>query len=262
MKREDQNEEETDKDLGALSIFDKEKRMSYFAHLDELRKRLTWTAIVVFAAAAISWNFVDPILDLLRAPLDLLPDEVKLVSLSPLEAFMAKIKISLLAGVIATLPFVLLQGMMFLAPALKKKERRGLYIATVAGTFLGVTGVVLGYLFIFPIGIQWLAAQATSIGVSTDYRIGDYVSFALFFLAGMGVAMETPLILLGAIRFGVVTQEQLKKNWRIVYLVILISAALLTPDWSPVTMIAVAVPMAALYHLTMLFARFIHKKKQ
>ncbi len=261
MKREDEKEE-TDKDLGALSIFDKEKRMSYFAHLDELRKRLTVTAIVVFVAAAIAWNFVNPILDLLRAPLEALPGDVKFVTLGPLEAFMAKLKISLAAGVIATLPFVLLQVMLFLAPALKKKERRGLYIATIAGTFLGVSGVVLGYLFIYPIGIQWLAAQAASIDVSTDYRIGDYLSFSMFFLAGMGIAMETPLLLLGAIRFGIVTQEQLKKNWRIVYLVILVSAALLTPDWSPVTMIAVAVPMAALYHLTMLFARFTHKKKK
>lgn len=231
--------------------------MSFFDHLDELRKRLIWIAITVVICAAISWVFVGDILQLLQDPL---PPKVELYFGTPMAAFMAKIKLSLYSGVILALPMILFQVLSFLVPALSKKERRIAYMVLASGGILALTGIVSGYIYIFPIGINWLVLQGLDVGINPILMIDTYVSFAALFLMGLGIAAETPLILLAAIRFGLVTREQLKKNWRIVYIVILLAAAIITPDWSPVTMAAVAVPMAVLYHGTLLLAYLIRKK--
>lgn len=237
---------------------DTDKRMSFFDHLDELRKRLTIVAIAVFIGAGIAWSFVGPLLDLLRDPL---PKGIELYFGTPMAAFSAKIKISLVAGIAIASPVIIYQILSFLGPAFNRKEKKVLYPVLAAGLLLAAGGIVAGYLYIFPIGINWLVGQGTDVGLNPILLIDNYVSFASYFLLGLGIAAETPIILLAAIRFGIVSPETLKKNWRVVYIVILLAAAIITPDWSPVTMIAVAGPMVVLYHATLLFARFVKPKE-
>ena len=228
--------------------------MSFFSHMDELRKRLVIVAAGIFVAAGIAWGFMGPILALLQDPL---PKDVELFFGRPLEAFMAKLKISLFTGFVLASPITLYQILAFLNPAMTGKEKRFVYPSLVSGLILAAGGIIGGYLYIFPIGINWLVAQGTDIGLNPILLISEYVTFSAFFLLGLGLAAETPLILLAAIKLGLVSVAQLKKNWRIVYIVILLSAAIITPDWSPVTMVAVAGPMLVLYHFTLIFARFV-----
>jgi sec-independent protein translocase protein TatC len=63
------------------------------------------------------------------------------------------------------------------------------------------------------------------------------------------------LVLLALIKVGLVDPGTLRKQRRVAYVVILLLAALLTPDWSPITMMVLALPMIFLYELALLLAR-------
>src|SRR5439155_3246318 len=55
---------------------------------------------------------------------------------------------------------------------------------------------------------------------------------------------------------GVVSRAQLRSQWRTVYMTITVLAAVITPDWSPITMLLVAAAMVGLYELSLVLARW------
>jgi sec-independent protein translocase protein TatC len=65
------------------------------------------------------------------------------------------------------------------------------------------------------------------------------------------------------VALGVITPQQLRQQWRYAYVLILVFAAVITPDWNPVTMFLVAVPMVILYELSILLARLtVHREEE
>jgi sec-independent protein translocase protein TatC len=84
----------------------------------------------------------------------------------------------------------------------------------------------------------------------------QYVSFVALLLVGVGLSFETPLVVWLVVRLGIITPQRLHKNWRFAVIIILAFAALITPDWNPVTMVLVAAPMFLLYEGSIFFARF------
>ena len=85
----------------------------------------------------------------------------------------------------------------------------------------------------------------------------SYISYALLFLAAVALTFQTPLVVLALVGLGVISRARLRQEWRAVYMTITVVAAVITPDWSPVTMLLVAGAMVALYELSLLLARLI-----
>ncbi|GFP22304.1 sec-independent protein translocase protein TatC, partial [Candidatus Hakubella thermalkaliphila] len=115
-------------------------------------------------------------------------------------------------------------------------------------------GVVFSYFNLLPVAIGWLLNQGQ--GLELTLSVSRYVSFVGWFLLASGVAFELPLVLLALIKVGLVDRRALRKQWQVAYMVILLLAAILTPDWSPITMMVLALPMIVLYELALLLARF------
>ena len=90
---------------------------------------------------------------------------------------------------------------------------------------------------------------------------GEYVSFSGWFMLAFGLSFETPLVIWLLVTLGVMTPEQLQKQWRMAVIIILLFAAVITPDWNPVTMILVAVPMVVLYVLSLALAKLTARRK-
>ena len=115
-------------------------------------------------------------------------------------------------------------------------------------------GIVFGYLVILPVSLRWLLAQA-----GTQFNVlitaNAYISFVLFFLLIVGATFETPLVILTLALLGVVSPQTLRKEWRIAYMIIAGIAVFGTPDWSPVTMLLVAIPMVMLYEFSIVLCR-------
>jgi sec-independent protein translocase protein TatC len=226
------------------------KEMSFIGHLEELRKRII-IVLIVFAVAFIpAYIYHTKILEFITAPLA----NKKLVFLEVTEPFLVNIKLAFFAAAAVAIPVLVYQIVVFIKPALSEKIRKNLSILTVVFLILFAGGVAFSYELMIPVAVKWLLGQGT--GLSQILSVNKYVSFIGWFLIGAGIMFEMPLVLLFLIKADIITVAQLRKQWRVVYIVILLLCAIITPDWSPVTMGILAVPMILLYELALIFARF------
>lgn len=234
-----------------------DRPMTIIEHLEELRMRILLALTGVAIGTVLVFIFSNRILELLLRP----AGTTKLIALTVLEPFLTRLKVSLIMGIGLAMPWILYQTFMFIRPALTREERR---VANVVVVLLGVlfyTGAAFGYRFIVPSATRWLLAQA---GEMIEVRLTalNYVGYITWFLVGVGLAFETPILILSLTWLGIVNPAQLRREWRVAYMTILVLAAMLTPDWSPITMFFVAVPMIFLYELSILLSRWLIRPRR
>lgn len=114
-------------------------------------------------------------------------------------------------------------------------------------------GFIFAYKLLVPVAMKWLLNQGSNL--KANLSVNKYVSFAGWFMIGGDIAFELLLVLLFLIKAGILKIQMLRRQWRIAYIVILLLSAIITPDWSPVTMAVLAVPMILLYELSLLLAK-------
>jgi sec-independent protein translocase protein TatC len=225
------------------------KKMSFIDHLDELRKRLLVVMIVFVVAFFAFYPLHGKILELLKSSFI----NNKLVFLEVMEPFLVNVKISFFCAIITISPLLAYQIAVFIAPALSSKIRKYLAAILILFFILFGAGFFFGYKLLIPSAIRWLLNQGS--GLEATISVNKYISFVGWFLVGAGLAFEIPLVLLFFIKAGILKVATLRKQWRIVYIVILLLSAIITPDWSPVTMAVLAAPMILLYELSLLLAK-------
>jgi sec-independent protein translocase protein TatC len=230
----------------------RDKEMTLFEHLEELRQRLTYSVIGLLVASGVGLVFVDRLLEILLRP----TGSMKLTTLTVLEPFLVKMKIAFLFGFAVSMPWIVYQLFSFVSPALTDTERRRIIPLALLSGLLFAIGVVFGYVFVLPVSTRWLLAQGQG-QFQMLLTANAYISYVLFFLLVVGGTFETPLVILSLAALGVVSPQTLRREWRIAYMIIAAIAIFGTPDWSPVTMFLVAVPMAALYEFSLILCRLV-----
>ncbi len=228
----------------------RDKEMTLVEHLEELRQRLKYAVLGLLLASGAGLVFVDPLLRLLLRP----TGGLQLTTLTVIEPFLVKMKVAFLFGVAVSMPWIMYQIYTFLDPALTHSERRRVIPLALLAGLLFALGLVFGYAFVLPVSTRWLLAQAGS-QFHVLLTANAYISYVLLFLVIVGATFETPLVILSLAALGIVSPQTLRKEWRIAYMVIAGIAVLGTPDWSPVTMILVAIPMALLYEFSLVLCR-------
>jgi sec-independent protein translocase protein TatC len=227
------------------------KKMTFLEHLDELRTRLIRSLIYAGIGAVAAGIFWEDIFRLLLKPANI----EKLTYLGPIDAFMAKFKLSLYAGLVAATPLIIYEIIAFVAPALTRREKRMVLPMIILSMMLFYMGIFVGYTFILPPGTRWLLSQGGDV-MQEMLTADRYLSYAFMFLAGVGASFETPIVIWILSKLGLVTPRSLIRGWRYAILIIVTAAAILTPDWSPITMILFATPMIILYFLSIILIKF------
>src|SRR5690348_162365 len=102
--------------------------MTVLGHLEEFRRR----SLVALAAwglgCAVVWPRAQRLLDRLLEPLG-----QPAVFLAPADGFMVVFKLDLVAGALLASPVIAWQVAAFLLPALKRREKRAVLLATTSG---------------------------------------------------------------------------------------------------------------------------------
>jgi sec-independent protein translocase protein TatC len=153
------------------------------------------------------------------------------------------------------MPLLVFQIIGFSFPAFSKKIRKRVIPIGILFFILFYGGIAFSYFLMVPIAVNWLISQGAEL--TQALSVTKYVNFIGWFLVGAGLIFEMPLVLVFLIKINVLTIPQLRRQWRIVYIIILVLCAIITPDWSPVTMGVLAAPMILLYELALLLARVI-----
>ncbi|GMQ98996.1 MAG: hypothetical protein BMS9Abin17_1538 [Acidimicrobiia bacterium] len=227
-------------------------------HLVEFRKRFVKALIAIGIGTVVAFVFNEQILEIITVPYNRAVPDQPLVFFRVTEAFSTVMRVSLFGGLLLASPVIFYQIWRFAAPALTPKEKRWAYPVTAVFVALFITGVVVGYL-----------ALERGLGFLLDFG-GDalvplitaefYLKFATRFILAFGIAFEFPVFLFAAAAVGAITSKKLRDNRRWALLIILISAAFITPSGDPMTLMLLSVPLYVLFEITILAIRFILRK--
>lgn len=241
-------------------------RMSLMEHLGELRMRLVRIVVVLLVACIIFYLATPTIAQFLLMPVaDYLPKTddglVALNVFGAFDAFGLRFQISFWASIVATAPFVLWQILAFFLPALKPKERKWFVPTFIAGVALFILGTIFCYLVILPPAFEWLTDQASGFATILP-EASKWIDIIIKFEIGFGFGFELPLVVFYLVMFNIVPYDKLRKSWRYIYVGLLIFAAMVTPDASPVTMGLMFAALVLLYELSLLVARIALRKRK
>jgi sec-independent protein translocase protein TatC len=191
----------------------------------------------------------------------LLPSEVKLIQTAPGQAFFANVYVSLLIGIIGSMPIIIKEIYGFISPAIGKHTKKiGIMNVFVPTVSLFIIGIAFSYVLVIPFTLNFLYDYGEAIGVETFLNINEFISFVLQFFLGFGIAFELPVVMYAISLTGVVDSKFWKKNFRYAAIILVIFGALITPDGSGITMWFIALPMISIYLLGMLAIRRREKK--
>jgi sec-independent protein translocase protein TatC len=235
--------------------------MPFMEHLEELRKRVIRCVLAVLAGIAAAYPFKEFLYNLLSQPLkDALPAEASLIYTAPAEAFFTLLKVAILAGIIAASPVIFYQMWRFIAPGLYSRERRRVWPFVTVSSLLFLGGAAFCYAIVFP--YAFLFFMQAGQGVATPMiSIREYFSFSAMLLFAFGFIFQMPLVLVFLGRIGVVSSKMLRKKRKYAILIMFIAAAVFTPP-DPQSQIMMALPMLALFEISLWVVALTEKKKQ
>ncbi len=208
------------------------KRMPFMGHIGELRKRVTVVAITLVTLMIGLYFFAQQIYDILVAPIKPIIGDTASYTFDVLEGMTNRFRLSMWAAIVVASPIIIYQALAFFLPALKAKERRWFVWTFAAAVFLFLSGVAFCYFIILGPSAQWLVDQNGEM-FSLLLRAQSLMTFVMYFLMGFGIAFLVPIVVFYLVFFGVVPYEKLASNWRIVWVVIVIVAAMITPTGRP-----------------------------
>jgi sec-independent protein translocase protein TatC len=168
------------------------------------------------------------------------------------EGFSVYFKVSLYCGFVLASPWIFYQLWRFIAAGLYRHEKRRVYffLPLSLGLFLG--GVALGEFVVLPVGLRYLLGFNEWLGFEPELRLSDWLNFALLVPLVFGAAFQTPLVMLVLDRLGIVGAESFRRHRRLAIFLLSVLAAVLTVTPDPINMLALAVPLWALYEVGIL----------
>ncbi len=219
---------------------------TFWNHLRELRNRLLKAAIGVALGAALAYWKWEELWAWIAGPITRQNLDVAFIATSPMETVMTSFKLSLIAGIFLSFPWITWQAWRFLAPGLYRNERR-LFLSTFLGfIFMFVAGAAFCYYAVLPAGLSFLANYMDG-AVTQSWRQATYAAFIIQFLLAFGVIFELPVAVFLLARLDLINVKGMWGFFRYAVVIIFVVAALLTPGPDPVSQLLMALPLITLY---------------
>jgi sec-independent protein translocase protein TatC len=236
-------------------------KMSFLEHLDELRTRLIHMIYGLVVGCALAYVFIGRIFNFLMRPLqEMLGKGGFLQYTDGPEPFMLYMKIGLLAGIFISSPWLLYQVWKFVSPGLYTHEKK----FAIPFVVLTSVGFISGGLFSHFVAFPWTWKFFNSF--STDYmkfvpKVDEAFSLYTKMLLGFGIMFQLPTVVFFLARMGVVTARFLLKYFKYAVFIITVVAAVVSPGTDAMSTIVFAVPMLALYVVSIAIAYIFQKRK-
>lgn len=234
-----------------------EKNMSIVEHLSDLRRVIVVSVISVLLGSLLCYFLWGEFLfNLATDPLEGL--DVSLVYISMTEAFITKVKISLVAGVVLVSPIIFWQIWGYVVPALHQNEKRAMLTLLPASLILFAIGITFAYLTVFRFAAKFLLLVAGE-GLEAMISVSRYVSFLLGFLLPFGLMFQLPLVILFLTRIGIVSPSFLVAKRKYVMVGSFVLGALLTPP-DIISQVFMGTTLILLYEISIFISRLVKPK--
>ncbi len=235
---------------------------SFVSHLVELRDRMIRSLVVVLVLFGVCFYFSGEIMKFLSLPLyQALPPGTKPIFTDQAGAFFTLTKVSFLAAVLLSLPWIMYQAWAFVAPGLYEHEKKFALPLIVSSIFFLVVGISFAYWFVLPAAYKFFFAFASRTGADVLQDLQKYWDFTLAIFFGFGLTFEVPVAEMLLVKLGMVTTGQLRAARRYVVVGAFIVAAVLTPP-DVLSQFMLAIPLILLYELGIVLAGFIKARSR
>ncbi len=235
-------------------------------HLVELRKRLGISVGSLIVMFFVMFYFHEPILNWMVEPLNVALLEVGKKSVHAAEgmittsqvggAFFVALKVAFFAAIVASIPVILSQLWLFVAPGLYANEKKMIIPFIFGGTIMFLIGVLFAYYIVTPFGFDFLITFG-SFKFTPLINIEDYVGFFSKIMFGFGLAFELPVFAYFLALLGMVNDKQMIAFFKYAIILIFVVAALLTPP-DVLTQLLMAGPLIVLYGFSILIVKAVN----
>ncbi|MFC3561869.1 twin-arginine translocase subunit TatC [Pedobacter jamesrossensis] len=264
-----------------------EAEMSFFDHLDVLRKHLIRAAIAIAVFTGIAFYFNEEILDkvifgpkkpdfwtyrMMCRLVESFPSLGKDMCITKINGeiintemagqFNLQLNVCVMCGIVLGFPYLLWEIWRFVKPALHEKERKSASGFVFFASLLFIIGILFGYFIICALSINFLTGYTVSAEIKNTFTIDSYVSSIATLTLGTGIIFELPIIIFILSKLGLMTPKLMRASRRYAVVIILIIAAIVTPTPDILTMLTVAAPLFLLYELSIFVSAYIEKKKK
>lgn len=232
--------------------------MSFLDHIEELRWRIIYALSGVFIFTVAAWIFIEPLVEiiLLKPARDA---NVQLQNLRPFGQLFLFVQVAIIFGIIASLPNIFYQLWKFIAPALRKHERRYILWIVFFSTFCFLLGIAFAYFVMLPLAMKF-AVQFGTDEISNVFAIDEYMSIIISVMLAAGFIFELPMVSFFLSKLGILTPQFMRKYRKHSIVIILVLAAFLTPGGDPVSQIILGVPLVLLYEISIFISKISSKK--
>ena len=231
--------------------------MSFLGHLEELRWRLIYSVIGIFIGAVSAWIFIDPLVNfiLLKPARD---SGTVLQNLKPFGQLILYIQVAVIVGVTISLPNIFYQLWKFIAPALKKTEKKYVFGVVFFTSVCFLTGVVFAFYVILPLALQFVS-KFGSEDIANNFAINEYMNIIISLMLGAGLVFELPMLSFFLTKLGILTPAFMRKYRKYAIVILLVFSAMFTPP-DPASQIMLAVPLVLLYEISIFISKISMSK--
>ncbi len=235
-----------------------EVEMSFLDHLEELRWRLIYAIIGIVIGTIAAWIFIEPLVEivLLKPARD---SGAILQNLRPFGQLFLFVQVSIVAGIVITLPNLFYQLWRFISPALKKNEKKYIFAIVIFSTLCFLAGIAFAYFVMLPLALKFATEFGTE-AIKNEFAINEYMSIIISVMLAAGFIFELPMVSFFLTKLGILTPAFMKKYRRHAIVIILVLAAFLTPGADPISQIVLAVPLVLLYEISIFISKISMKK--
>jgi len=234
-----------------------ERKQGILVHLRELRKRVLWSVIGIALTTTAAFFFADEIIEILKAP----AGDTEFFFIEVVEGFSTYMKVCFTAGIIAAMPIIMYNLLMFVVPALNSREKKLVFMILPWILLMFFGGVYFGYRYLVPPATQFLLNFGADVA-TIQPRLGNYVNFVINLLLLIGLVFEMPVVLTFLARIGIISGRWLANKRKIVIVLAFVASAIITPTPDAINQLIVAGTIIVLYEISVWLAYLVGKKQK
>ena len=223
-----------------------QKEMPFTEHLRELRSRLL---VAIATVGGIAVLLFWPSQFLIKWMMNEYFHGIQLHAFGPADVIFTEFKLSLVGGIVLGLPVLMHQLWMFVVPAIHPRTRRMVYAFIVPSLLLALTGLAFAHFVVIPRVIAALLHITDAVATPT-FGIAATLNFVIILLALFAIIFQTPIVLVGLARLGIVNAPLLMRYRRQAIFGFFVAGGIAAPDGNPMTMALLALPMYVLYEVS------------
>lgn len=243
-----------------------EFRATLGEHLEELRGRIIRAAVALTIGSVIGWFLYPPVLNVFRGVINRAAAHSKVkidwTFIDITQPFMLHFKMALYIGLVLALPFVVGEIWGFVKPGLKPHEIRPFRIIVPISFALFAVGVSVGFIILDPTFQWFLSFTAETPGFGLIQQPSELIFFSVKMLLAFGLGFQLPLVVFFLTKIGLVSPQFLMRYWKQSTVGVFVVAMIVTPSGDPFSMLAMAIPMSALFFASVLAANMTSRNKR